>query len=129
MSRASFAPGGATPENVAVARALRAEFPAFGPGGLADPAGRRPDPRTDPALRGSVRGDLGFTIKGGQSRIGESGIGVRDIDDCKAKLGHELSDCLWSILVLANKCGIDLEAEYARNTSELITHVSKELDT
>ena len=41
MSRASFAPGGATPENVAVARALRAEFPAFGPGGLADPAGRQ----------------------------------------------------------------------------------------
>jgi cysteine desulfurase/selenocysteine lyase len=40
VSRPSFAPGGATPENVAVARALRAEFPAFGPGGLADPAGR-----------------------------------------------------------------------------------------
>jgi hypothetical protein len=32
-------------------------------------------------------------------------------------------------MVLANKCGIDLEAEYARNTRELIEYVSSELDT
>jgi hypothetical protein len=32
-------------------------------------------------------------------------------------------------MVLANKCGIDLEAEYSRNTRELIEYVSGELDT
>lgn len=73
---------------------------------------------------------LGFVGDVGDlAKLIQANAGVRDIDDCKAKLGHELSDCLWSILVLANKCGIDLEAEYARNTGELIAHVSKELDT
>jgi len=38
-----------------------------------------------------------------------------------------LSDCLWSIIVLANKCGIDLQAEFVRNTSELAEYVSNEL--
>ena len=72
---------------------------------------------------------LGFVGDVGDlAKLIQANAGVRDIDDCKAKLGHELSDCLWSILVLANKCGIDLEAEYTRNTSELIAHVSKELD-
>lgn len=41
---------------------------------------------------------------------------------------HELSDCLWSILVLANKCGIDLEAEFVRNTREIAAHVAGELE-
>jgi len=73
---------------------------------------------------------LGFVGDVGDlAKLIQANAGVRDIDDCKAKLGHELSDCLWSILVLANKCGIDLEAEYARNTRELIEFVSKELDT
>ncbi|MHB0677934.1 alpha-amylase family protein, partial [Roseomonas mucosa] len=42
------------PERVAEDSTLRAQHPGW----FADPAGRRPDPRTDPALRGSVRGDL-----------------------------------------------------------------------
>ena len=32
-------------------------------------------------------------------------------------------------MVLANKCCIDLEAEYSKNTRELIEHVSNELYT
>lgn len=73
---------------------------------------------------------LGFVGDVGDlAKLIQANAGVRDIDDCKSKLGHELSDCLWSILVLANKCGIDLEAEYARNTHELIEFVSKKLDT
>lgn len=68
-------------------------------------------------------GDVGDLAK-----LIQANAGVRKIDDCKAKLGHELSDCLWSIIILANKCGIDLEAEYSRNIGELIGHVSHELD-
>jgi len=72
---------------------------------------------------------LGFVGDVGDlAKLVQANAGVRDIDDCKAKLGHELSDCLWSIIVLADKCGIDLEAEFVRNTRELIDHVTAELD-
>jgi NTP pyrophosphatase (non-canonical NTP hydrolase) len=68
-------------------------------------------------------GDVGDLAK-----LIQAHTGIRDIDDCEAKLGHELSDCLWSIIVLANKCGINLQAEFSRNTKELIAYVSSELD-
>lgn len=72
---------------------------------------------------------LGFVGDVGDlAKLIQANAGVRDIDDCKAKLGHELSDCLWSILVLANKCGINLEAEFVRNTEELAQYVSRELE-
>lgn len=67
-------------------------------------------------------GDVGDLAK-----LIQADAGIRSIDDCKAKLGHELSDCLWSILVLADKCGIDLEAEFSRNTTELCEYVAGEL--
>ncbi len=38
--------------------------------------------------------------------------GIRDIADHDIKLRHELSDCLWSLLVLANEYGIDIEQEF-----------------
>ena len=49
--------------------------------------------------------------------------GIRAIDDVDAKLAHELSDCLWSILVLADKYGIDLESEFTKNMQELKAHI------
>lgn len=67
-------------------------------------------------------GDVGDLAK-----LIQANAGIRDIDDCKAKLAHELSDCLWSIIVLANKCGIDLEAAFVKNTNELVEYVSGEL--
>lgn len=71
---------------------------------------------------------LGFVGDVGDlAKLIQADAGVRHIDDCKAKLGHELSDCLWSIIVLAHKCGIDLQAEFVRNTTELTEHVSREL--
>jgi NTP pyrophosphatase (non-canonical NTP hydrolase) len=76
---------------------------------------------TEELMLGFV-GDVGDLAK-----LIQAHAGIRHIDDCKAKLGHELSDCLWSIIVLANKCGIDLEAEFVRNTTELTAYVSSEL--
>jgi NTP pyrophosphatase (non-canonical NTP hydrolase) len=81
-------------------------------------------PWTTQELALGFMGDVGDLAK-----LIQANAGIRDIDDCKAKLGHELSDCLWSILVLANKCGIDLQAEFARNTRELAEYVSGELGT
>lgn len=68
-------------------------------------------------------GDIGDLAK-----LIQANAGIRHIDDCKARLAHELSDCLWSVLVLANNCGIDLEAEFSKNMKGLMEHVSKELD-
>jgi len=73
---------------------------------------------------------LGFVGDVGDlAKLIQANAGIRNIDDCKAKLGHELSDCLWSIIVLANKCGIDLEAEFSGNTKEIAEYVSRELGT
>lgn len=73
---------------------------------------------------------LGFVGDVGDlAKLIQANAGIRDIDDCKAKLGHELSDCLWSIIILASKCGIDLETEFVRNIKELSEHVSGELNT
>jgi NTP pyrophosphatase (non-canonical NTP hydrolase) len=69
-------------------------------------------------------GDIGDLAK-----LIQANAGIRNIDNFKSKLGHELSDCLWSVIVLANKCGIDLEAEFSKNTKELMEYVSNELET
>ena len=36
-----------------------------------------------------------------------------------AKLEHELADCLWSVLVLADAYGVDLERAFATTMDEL----------
>ena len=43
--------------------------------------------------------------------------GRREIPDAAARLGHELADCLWSVLVLADRYGVDLPVEFARMTA------------
>lgn len=45
--------------------------------------------------------------------------GIRDIEDIDNKLAHELSDCLWCILVLANKYEVDLEKSFLNTMTEL----------
>lgn len=45
--------------------------------------------------------------------------GVRDISDTDAKLAHELSDCLWSIIVLAHHYDIDLETSFFETMDEI----------
>mgnify|MGYP005751499907 FL=1 len=67
-------------------------------------------------------GDVGDLAK-----LIQAHAGVRTIEDHQAKLGHELSDCLWSIMVLANKCGVDLEAEFLKNNREICKYVEREL--
>lgn len=67
-------------------------------------------------------GDVGDLAK-----LIQAHAGVRTIDGWEGKLGHELSDCLWSILVIAHKCGVDLQAEFERNTRALCVHVAGEI--
>lgn len=50
--------------------------------------------------------------------------GARDMPVGRNPLGHELADCLWSVLVLADAYGIDLEAEFHATMDELETAIS-----
>lgn len=52
--------------------------------------------------------------------------GVRDIENVDAKLAHELSDCLWCVLVLADKYGVDLESSFMKTMQELDIRIDNE---
>jgi NTP pyrophosphatase (non-canonical NTP hydrolase) len=56
---------------------------------------------------------------GDLTRLVQAVTGVRQVDDVQAKLAHELSDCLWSVLVLAKKLGVDLGGAFSQTMSEL----------
>lgn len=52
--------------------------------------------------------------------------GKRNIHESKEKLEHELADCLWSVMVLANLHGIDLERSFLNTMNELEEHLSSQ---
>jgi|SRR5579859_3859408 len=45
--------------------------------------------------------------------------GIRDIEHVDEKLKHELADCLWSVIVLADIYGIDLEKSFVETMDSL----------
>jgi len=45
--------------------------------------------------------------------------GFRTYPDVKEKLEHELADCLWSVIVLADELGIDMEDAFGKTMDEL----------
>ena len=55
--------------------------------------------------------------------------GVRAIPDAQEKLAHELADCLWSVIVLADLHGIDLEEAFRRTMTEIEEHIQASSDT
>lgn len=89
------------------AMALRARFDT-----AALAAGRQPWTRTE-VMQGFV-GDVGDLMK-----LVMAKDGVRAIPGADRKLGHELADCLWSVLVLAQLHGVDLEREFTRMLAEV----------
>lgn len=64
---------------------------------------------------------------GDLSKIIMAKHGLRDMDDVDAKLAHELSDCLWSVLVLASKYNINLSEEFAKTMDLLDKRIDSEL--
>ena len=54
---------------------------------------------------------LGFVGDVGDlAKLVQGKAGVRARDDLDAALAHELADCLWAVLVLADTYGVDLAA-------------------
>ncbi|RXK53859.1 nucleotide pyrophosphohydrolase [Oleiharenicola lentus] len=74
--------------------------------------GQRPWTREE-VMQGFV-GDVGDLMK-----LVMAKAGVRPIADTDRKLAHELSDCLWSVLVLARLYQVDLGKEFFRTMDEL----------
>jgi len=54
--------------------------------------------------------------------------GKRAIPEALAKLAHELADCLWSVIVLAEAHHIDLEQAFLQTMDELEQYIGKELE-
>src|SRR5689334_18771197 len=59
-------------------------------------------------------GDVGDLAKLVQGKAG-----VRPRDDLDEALAHELADCLWSVLSLADAYDVDLEASFTSTMQEL----------
>lgn len=75
-------------------------------------AGHRPWTREE-VMQGFV-GDVGDLMK-----LVMAKAGTRRIPDADRRLAHELSDCLWSVLVLAQLYQVDLGKEFCRTMDEL----------
>ncbi|MGW5974286.1 MazG nucleotide pyrophosphohydrolase domain-containing protein [Streptomyces sp. NPDC055186] len=55
--------------------------------------------------------------------------GARSVrPDSQAALEHEMADCLWSVLILAHRYGIDLESAFVRTMGDLEKSISARLD-
>ena len=53
--------------------------------------------------------------------------GFRESEDTKAKISHEISDCLWSIIVLAKELDIDLEETFNKNMDILAKRIEDKI--
>jgi NTP pyrophosphatase (non-canonical NTP hydrolase) len=67
---------------------------------------------------------LGFMKDMGDlARLVQAKEGVRQVDDLDNALGHELADCLWSVIILAERYHVDLEAAFIKTMDELDAHL------
>lgn len=56
---------------------------------------------------------------GDLQKIAMAKDGLREMENVDEKLAHELSDCLWSVLVLADKYNVDIEKEFLNTMNDL----------
>ena len=89
------------------ARAIRAQYAAV----EASSYGR--SWTTEEIMLGFL-GDVGDLAKLVQGKAG-----VRPREDLDEALGHELADCLWSVLTLADAYDVDLEGSFTATMDEL----------
>ncbi|MEQ7123918.1 MazG nucleotide pyrophosphohydrolase domain-containing protein [Actinopolymorpha sp. B11F2] len=71
---------------------------------------------------------LGFVGDVGDlAKLTMAAEGARDMPGGRAALGHELADCLWSVLVLARLYDVDLDAEFEQMTEKLAASLTDRL--
>ncbi len=64
-------------------------------------------------------GDVGDLAKLVQGKAG-----VRPLEDLDGALAHELADCLWCVMTLADAYGVDLEDAFLSTMTELSEHLA-----
>jgi len=65
-------------------------------------------------------GDVGDLAKLVQGKAG-----VRARDDLDEAVAHELADCLWSVMSLADAYDVDLEASFDNTMDSLLEHLTQ----
>jgi len=63
--------------------------------------------------------DVGDLMKLVMTKDGIRDVGSLNAEALNEKMAHELSDCLWSVLILAKKYNIDLEKSFLQTMDEL----------
>lgn len=76
---------------------------------------------TEEVMLGLV-GDVGDLAKLVQAKAG-----VREHPDLDPALAHELADCLWAVLTLAEAYEVDLESAFTDTMAGLTAHLTAEL--
>lgn len=66
---------------------------------------------------------------GDLSKIIMAKHGLRDMEDVDEKLAHELSDCLWSVIVLASRYNIDLQKQFMKTMDDLDLRIDADLNS
>lgn len=70
---------------------------------------------------------LGFVGDVGDlAKLVQGKAGVRPTDNLDDKIAHELADCLWAVLVLADCYGIDLETAFPAAMIQITAHLDAE---
>ena len=99
------------------ARAVRAKYAAV----EADRFGR---PWTAEEIMLGFLGDVGDLAKLVQGKAG-----VRPRDDIDAALAHELADCMWAVVTLADTYDVDLESAFDHTMRQLSDHLDESRGT
>jgi NTP pyrophosphatase (non-canonical NTP hydrolase) len=67
----------------------------------------------------------GFVVDVGDlTRLVMASEGSRHVDDVEQRLAHELADCLWSVLVLGRRLGVDLGRSFVSTMNDLERHLT-----
>ncbi len=69
---------------------------------------------TDEEIALGFVGDVGDLMKLIQGKAG-----VRPREDLDEALAHELADCLWAVMTLADTYGVDLEGAFLRTMDQI----------
>lgn len=55
--------------------------------------------------------------------------GIRQAENVDTKLAHELADCLWSVMVIADAYQVDLEAAFSQTMSDLQEKITSQINS
>lgn len=75
---------------------------------------------------GPLERTAGFTVDVGELvELVMAKEGLRSVEDVDAKLAHELADCLWSVLCIADYYDVDIEKAFTGTMDQLDTRIAR----